>query len=74
MPRTTPSLTGLLLTLAAAAALGACTSRQLYAAGQQWQANECRKLPQPEQPRCRASNALSFEDYQREAAAARAAQ
>lgn len=74
MTRTRPALFHLLMAMTAASALGACTSRQLYNAGQQWQANECRKLPASEQPRCRASSAMSFEDYQREAAAARAAQ
>ncbi|MCW5632216.1 MAG: hypothetical protein KIT17_02680 [Rubrivivax sp.] len=58
------------LTAAAAVAAG-CASPQLYAAGQQWQRNECRKLPPAEQDRCLKSTAMSFEEYQREAAAAR---
>lgn len=74
MIRTHPAHFHVLMTVMVASALGACTSRQLYSAGQQWQANECRKLPASEQPRCRTSNAMSFEDYQREAAAARATQ
>jgi hypothetical protein len=57
--------------LAAALAAG-CSSPQLYAAGQQWQRNECRKLPPAEQDRCLKSTAMSFEEYRREAAAARA--
>lgn len=63
----------LLVMLASVGTLGACSQRQLYSAGQHWQANECRKLPPAEQVRCRESSAMSFEDYQREAAAARAA-
>lgn len=67
-----PLTTGLLV-LAGGVAMAGCTARELYSAGQHWQANECRKLPASEQARCRSSTAMSFEDYQREAAAARAA-
>jgi hypothetical protein len=45
-----------------------CSSQQLYRSGQAWQQNECRKLPPAEQQRCLASNAMSFEQYQKEAA------
>jgi hypothetical protein len=65
------TLHNLVLALAATALLGACSSRQLYSAGQQWQAHECRRLPAPEQPRCLQSNALSFDEYQRQSDAAR---
>jgi hypothetical protein len=50
-----------------------CTASQLYGAGQQWQRTECRRLPPSEQERCLQSTAMSFEEYQRQAAAARAA-
>ena len=63
----------LTLALAASALLGACSSRQLYSAGQQWQAQECRRLPAPEQQRCLQSNAMSFDEYQRQSDAARPA-
>jgi hypothetical protein len=53
--------------------LAGCTASQLYTAGQQWQRTECRKLPPAEQERCLQSTAMSFEEYQRQAAAARAA-
>jgi hypothetical protein len=54
------------------AALGGCSSQELYSTGQGWQRNECRKLPDAqERERCMASTSLSFDDYQRESAAAR---
>jgi hypothetical protein len=61
-----------LVALFGATSIG-CTSQQWYAAGQQWQANECRRLPTGELERCMKSNAMSYEEYQREAAAAKAA-
>lgn len=62
------------LVLAALTALAACSSRELYTTGQGWQRQECMKLADPaEQRRCQASAARSYEDYQREAAAAKAA-
>ncbi|MCU0775968.1 MAG: hypothetical protein MUC74_16200 [Ideonella sp.] len=50
-----------------------CSASQLYTAGQQWQRTECRRLPPSEQERCLQSTAMSFEEYQRQAAAARRA-
>ena len=61
------------LTASFCVAMTGCTSQQWYAAGQQWQAQECRRLPSSEVDRCMKSNAMSYEEYQREAAAARAA-
>jgi hypothetical protein len=53
-------LTGLLL--------AGCSSQQLYATGQQWQRNECRKLvDQDERMRCEQSVATPFERYQTQA-------
>lgn len=60
-------------TALAAVLLAGCTASQLYTAGQQWQRTECRKLPPAEQERCLQSTAMSFEEYQRQAAAARRA-
>ncbi len=54
-------------------ALSSCSARQWYSAGQQWQASECRKRPIAERERCMNSNAMSYEEYQREAAAAKPA-
>jgi hypothetical protein len=51
--------------------LQACSSQQVYGAGQQWQRTECRKLPLPEQERCLKSTAMSFDEYQRRSAAAK---
>ncbi len=49
--------------------LGACSSRQLYHAGQEWQRTECRKLAPADQERCLASNAVTYDEYERERAA-----
>lgn len=48
-----------------------CSSQQLYDAGQAWQQNECRKLPASEQQRCLSSSAMSYDEYQRQAAPAK---
>jgi hypothetical protein len=65
-----PALATLLL---AATLLPACSSQQAYGAGQAWQRQECNKLPDAaERSRCMASASTSFEDYQRQATAARA--
>lgn len=60
-----------LLVLLSAASISACTSQQLYSAGQEWQRTECRRLPIGEQERCFKSTAMTYEQYRREAAAAR---
>lgn len=50
----------------------ACSSRQAYATGQSWQRSECNKIVDfQERRRCMASASTSFEDYQREAEAAK---
>jgi hypothetical protein len=54
------------------AALGGCSSQELYGGGQNWQRNECRKLPDvQERERCAASTSMSFEEYRRQSEAAR---
>ncbi len=54
------------------AVLVGCSSQQLYSSGQSWQRQECHKLPDvAERNRCMASASTSFDDYQRQAAAAR---
>jgi hypothetical protein len=61
------------LTFAFASALGACSSQQLYGAGQAWQRNECTRIPDVDQrQRCFQSTATSFDEYQRQQAAAKA--
>ena len=66
--------TPILLTLLAAAALPACSSQMLYGGGQAWQRTECNRMPDAEQrKRCMDSSALSFDEYQRQAAAAKGA-
>ena len=58
--------------ISAAALLAACSSQQLYATGQEWQKNECRKIPDAaERQRCLGSNSRSYEDYKSEAGKAR---
>lgn len=57
----------LLAWVALAAGLAACSSQQLYSAGQAWQRSECHKLNDAqERNRCLASSATSYEQYQRE--------
>jgi len=66
--RTTPLL---LVVGALAAGLAACSSQQLYSAGQAWQRTECHKLNDAQdRNRCLASSATSYEQYQRESKAA----
>jgi hypothetical protein len=50
--------------------LGGCTSGQLYHSGQEWQRTECRKLSPADQERCLRSNAMTYDEYQRERTAA----
>ena len=58
--------------IAALALLGAgCTSQQLYATGQQWRANECRRLADTaERDRCLRDARLPYDEYRRQADAA----
>jgi hypothetical protein len=52
--------------------LGACSSQQAYGAAQAWQRNECFKINDAqERSRCLASTSTSYEDYKRQADAAR---
>ncbi|HMN78939.1 MAG TPA: hypothetical protein PKA20_03305 [Burkholderiaceae bacterium] len=52
---------------AVVAALAAgCTSDRLYAAGQQWQRNECNRLPERDaQQRCLERASVARDDYER---------
>ena len=51
--------------LAGVAAAG-CTSDRLYAAGQQWQRNECNRLPERDaQQRCLERASVPRDDYER---------
>ena len=51
-----------------------CSSQQLYGGGQAWQKNECQRIQDSqERRRCMESAALSYEEYQKQAAAAKAA-
>ena len=50
-----------------------CTSPQLYGGGQAWQRTECQRIQDFQQrKRCLDSAALSYEEYQKQAAAAKA--
>jgi hypothetical protein len=52
--------------------LAGCSSQQLYYAGQAWQQNQCDKMQDAaERNRCMASTKTSYDDYQREAEAAK---
>jgi hypothetical protein len=55
--------------LALTLCLVACSTESLYLTAQQWQRQECLKLPdRDERARCEKSTARSFEDYKAEAA------
>lgn len=63
------------LTVIIALTLSACSSRQLYGAGQAWKQKECERLPDmQERNRCVADNKTSYEDYRRQTEAQRPAQ
>ena len=52
--------------------LHGCSTQQLYNTGQAWQRQECIKMPDvQERQRCLDSNATSYEDYRRQAGAAK---
>lgn len=58
--------------LAAATLLSACSSHMGYDAAQAWQRDQCFKIiNSQERSRCLASSSQSYEQYRREAAAAR---
>jgi hypothetical protein len=60
-----------LLTVALLCSLGACSSQQLYGAGQSWQRNECLELPDEQaRSRCLAGATAPYEQYKRDAEAA----
>jgi hypothetical protein len=60
------------LALAATLALVACSSQQAYSIGQTWQRNECYKIGDAaERKRCLDSHSTSFDEYKRQADAAR---
>jgi hypothetical protein len=58
-----------LLTIAMAVAATGCSSWQqaLYYSGQNWQTNECQKIPNAlDRERCLKQSGTTYEDYQRE--------
>ncbi len=64
--------TTLALCLLAGASLAGCSSRQLYAGGQQWQRSECQKIDdRGERSRCAQSADRSYESYRAQTDAAR---
>ncbi len=49
----------------------ACSSQQLYGAGQGWQRNECNRIQHVEErKRCLASTTMSYEEFQRQSGSA----
>jgi hypothetical protein len=53
-------------------ALHGCSSQQAYGAGQAWQRQECARISDAqERSRCMASASTSYEDYKRQAEAAK---
>ncbi len=50
----------------------ACSTQQLYGAGQAWQRQECNRIQDAqERSRCMASTQTSYEDYKRQSEATR---
>lgn len=63
----------LALAVALATAATGCTTQQLYGAGQAWQRQECNKINDAqERSRCMSSSSSSYDEYKRDAEAARA--
>lgn len=55
-----------------ASALQACSSQQVYGAGQAWQLRACSRINDAqERSRCMASASTSYEEYKRQAEAVR---
>jgi hypothetical protein len=53
--------------LTLAALLAGCASEQFYASGQDWQRQECNKLPDSqERGRCLKNAGTSYDSYQRQ--------
>lgn len=58
--------------LSCIATLQGCSSQQIYGAGQAWQRQECNKIADAqERGRCMASASSSYEEYKRQAEAAK---
>ena len=56
------------LAIVVASALCGCSSKELYAAGQGWQRQECNKIiDNQERSRCMAGATRSYDEYKREA-------
>jgi hypothetical protein len=62
------------VTVMATAWLHGCSSQQVYGAGQAWQRQECNKIIDArERERCMKSASTSYDEYKRQAEAAKAA-
>jgi len=67
-----PNLTHCILGAVTLALLGACSSQQLYATGQQWQKSECRKIEdRAERTRCERSSETAYDSYKAQTETAR---
>ena len=61
-----------LIVAGTAVLLASCSAQELYATGQGWQQQECRKLQDlAERQRCEKSTAMSYDKYRSEAEAAK---
>lgn len=55
--------------------LTSCSAQTLYRTGQAWQRNECNKsLDEKERAHCAASTSATYEEYKRQAEAAKGVQ
>ena len=67
-----PSTSIGLITLLASTALSGCSSQEVYGAGQAWQRQECSKIMDTQdRSRCMASASRSYDEFKREAEAAK---
>jgi hypothetical protein len=72
MTRATVTVAASLLVLCGGPFLSGCSTQMAYNTGQEWQKEQCRKLPDlAERQRCEKSSAMTYDKYKAEAEAAR---
>lgn len=55
----------LLVAFLAATTLTACSSREMYNAGQTWQRTECNRMLEPERSACLAQSSDDYDTYRK---------
>lgn len=70
MKQSKPTASSALLTLLLVTLATACTTQTAYYTGQEWQRQQCLKLPDlAERQRCEKSTAMGYDQYKAEAEA-----